>query len=77
MASFTPQGATEVAAKLGMSTQQAAVYLSKQMMRTDSTNTQRINPIMSKHCYPDKSLVSTPTRAVSGLVYVIKPYIRT
>ena len=29
MATCTPQGATEVAAKLGMSTHQAAVYLSK------------------------------------------------
>ena len=31
------------------------------MMRTDSTNTQRISQIMSNHCYPGKSLVSTPT----------------
>ena len=70
MASFTPQGATEVAAKLGMSTQQAAVYLSKQMMRTDSTNTQRISQIMSKHGYPGKSLVSTPTNEAA--FYVIQ-----
>ena len=70
MASFTPQGATEVAAKLGMSTQQAAVYLSKQMMRTDSTNTQHISQIISRHGYPGKSLVGTPTNEAA--FYVIQ-----
>ena len=70
MASFTPQGATEGAAKLGMGTQQAAVYLSKQMTRTDSTNTQRISQIMSKHGYPGKSLVSTPINEAA--FYVIQ-----
>ena len=70
MATFTPQGAAEVAAKLGMSTQQAAVYLSKQMTRTDSTNTQRISQIISKHGYPGMSLVSTPINEAA--FYVIQ-----
>ena len=76
MAIFTPQGAAEGTAKLGMSTQQAAVYLSKQTMRTGSTNTPRISQIMNKHGYPGKSLVSTPTNEAAFYVLQYSPLIK-
>ena len=40
------------------------------MTRTDSTNTQRISQIISKHGCPGKSLVSTPTNEAA--FYVIQ-----
>ena len=70
MQSFTPAGAQAVAAKLGMSTQQASAFLGRSMQRNDSSDLRRIGQIMRQYGYPGKSLVGTPTNEAA--FYVIQ-----
>lgn len=70
MQSFTPAGAQAVAAKLGMTTQQASAFLSRNMQRNDSSDLRRIVQILRQYGYPGKSLVGTPTNEAA--FYVIQ-----
>ena len=70
MQSFAPAGSQAVAAKLGMTTQQASAFLSRRMQQNDSTDLRRIDQIMRQYGYPGKSLVGTPTNEAA--FYVIQ-----
>jgi len=75
METFAPQGAKAVAAKLGMTSQQANVFLSRNMARIDSSNMRRIGQIMRQYGYPGKMLVGTPTNEAAFYVIQHTPLI--
>lgn len=68
MQGFTPAGAQAVAAKLGMTTQQASAFLGRNMQRNDSSDLRRIEQILKRYGYPGKSLVGMPTNEAAYFV---------